>query len=59
VEYVAEVVRTDAEPEVKTDLAAEEWYDLLPVEKRLMGWSLGLGVVLLVIFILIFEVLAK
>lgn len=56
---MAEVVRTDAEPEVKTDLAAEEWYDLLPVEKRLMGWSLGLGVVLLVIFILIFEVLAK
>jgi hypothetical protein len=59
VEYVAEVVRTDAEPEVKADMAAEEWYDLLPVEKRLMGWSLGLGVVLLVIFILIFEVLAK
>ncbi|MGQ9825642.1 MAG: hypothetical protein ACUVSK_11775 [Desulfotomaculales bacterium] len=56
---MAEVVRTDAEPEVKADMAAEEWYDLLPVEKRLMGWSLGLGIVLLVIFILIFEVLAK
>jgi hypothetical protein len=34
----------------------EEWYDLLPVEKKLMSYSLILGIVLLVIFILIFGV---
>jgi len=26
-----------------------EWFDLLPVEKKLILWSLGLGIVLLVI----------
>jgi hypothetical protein len=36
--------------------AEEEWYDLLPVEKRLISYSLILGIVLLVIFILIFGV---
>ncbi len=34
----------------------EEWYDLLPVEKKLIGYSLGLGIVLLVVFIFAFGV---
>jgi hypothetical protein len=34
----------------------EEWYDLLPVEKKLIYSSFGLGVVLLIIFILKFVV---
>ena len=34
----------------------EEWYDLLPIEKKLIGYSLGLGVILLVIFIFAFGV---
>jgi len=34
----------------------EEWYDLLPIEKKLISYSLGLGVVLLVIFIFAFGV---
>jgi hypothetical protein len=34
----------------------EEWYDLLPVEKKLMSYSLILGIVLLVIFIFAFGV---
>ncbi len=37
-------------------LETEEWYDLLPIEKKLIAWSLGLGIVLLVIFILVFVV---
>lgn len=28
-----------------------EWFDLLPAEKKLIGWSLGLGVVLLGVLI--------
>ncbi len=34
----------------------EEWYDLLPVEKKLIGYSLILGVLLLVVFIFAFGV---
>jgi len=41
---------------VSEALEAEEWYDLLPIEKKLIGWSLTLGIVLLVIFIMIFVV---
>ncbi len=29
----------------------EEWFDLLPVEKKLIGYSLLLGIALLVVFI--------
>lgn len=35
----------------------EEWFDLLPVEKKLIGYSLGLGITLLVIFVIVFRVL--
>jgi hypothetical protein len=40
-------------------VAEEEWYDLLPVEKKLIGYSLGLGIVLLVVFIFAFGVFHK
>jgi hypothetical protein len=36
--------------------AEEEWYDLLPIEKKLISYSLTLGIVLLVIFIFAFGV---
>jgi hypothetical protein len=36
--------------------AEEEWYDLLPVEKKLIAYSLILGVVLLVVFIFAFGI---
>ena len=29
------------------ELAQMEWEPLLPIEKKLIGWSIGLGVVLL------------
>ncbi|EGO61889.1 hypothetical protein [Acetonema longum] len=35
----------------------QEWFDLQPIEKKLCGYSFGLGVALLVVFIVIFEVL--
>jgi hypothetical protein len=40
------------EPEKKDasfteELAKMEWEPLLPIEKKLVGWSIGLGVVLL------------
>ncbi len=36
-------------------MEAQEWFNLLPVEKKLMGWSLGLGVIFLIIFVFIFR----
>ncbi|HEY8908665.1 MAG TPA: hypothetical protein VIM51_00055 [Desulfosporosinus sp.] len=41
---------------VQEVLAEDEWYDLLPVEKKLISISLGLGIVLMVIFVLAFKV---
>ena len=41
---------------VQEVLAEDEWYDLLPVEKKLIAISLGLGVVLMVIFVIVFKV---
>ncbi|EGW39398.1 hypothetical protein [Desulfosporosinus sp. OT] len=42
----------NAQPE----LEADEWYDLLPIEKKLISFSLGLGLILLAIFIVSFGV---
>ncbi|MGE4273963.1 MAG: hypothetical protein AB7E31_14055 [Desulfitobacterium sp.] len=33
----------------------DEWYDLLPIEKKLIGYSLGLGISLLIVFVIIFK----
>lgn len=41
---------------VQEVLAEDEWYDLLPIEKKLISISLGLGIVLMVIFVLAFKV---
>ncbi len=38
-------------------IVEEEWFDLLPVEKKLIGYSLALGIALLVIFVFSFGVI--
>ena len=43
-------------PVAKPELEVDEWYDLLPIEKKLIGYSLGLGIILLAIFIVAFDV---
>jgi hypothetical protein len=43
-------------PQTAQTSTEEEWYDLLPIEKKLISYSLGLGVVLLVVFIFAFGV---
>ena len=37
--------------DIKNEISAKEVEPLLPVEKKLIGFSLGLGIVLLVILI--------
>ena len=38
-------------PDLKNELHAAEVEPLLPIEKKLIGWSLGLGLALLAILI--------
>ena len=40
------------EPDLRTELSKVEAEPLLPIEKKLIGWSLGIGIVLLVVLAL-------
>ena len=40
-------------PKVGDELRAMPYEPLLPVEKKLIGWSLGIGVVLLVVLVIV------
>jgi hypothetical protein len=42
-----------SEPNLARELAKAETEPLLPVEKKLIGWSLGIGVALLVVLAII------
>jgi hypothetical protein len=39
------------QPDLKNEIHAAEIEPLLPIEKKLIGWSLGLGLALLAILI--------
>lgn len=53
----AKLRELEQQPLRATPIEEEEWYDLLPVEKKLISYSLGLGIVLLVVFIIVFGAL--
>jgi hypothetical protein len=38
-----------SQPNIRQELAKAPVEPLLPIEKKLIGWSLGLGIVLLII----------
>jgi hypothetical protein len=42
-----------SEPDIRDELDRQPFEPLLPIEKKLIGWSFGIGVVLLVILLLI------
>ena len=42
-----------SEPDIRKELLNAPVEPLLPIEKKLIGWSLGIGVVLLVILVLV------
>jgi hypothetical protein len=44
------------EPQLRDELARMPTEPLLPIEKKLIGWSLGLGVVLMLVLIVISRV---
>ena len=40
-----------SQPDLKNELATAPVEPLLPIEKKLIGWSLGLGIVLMIVLI--------
>jgi hypothetical protein len=42
-----------SEPDIRKELLNAPVEPLLPIEKKLIGWSLGIGLVLLVVLVLI------
>jgi hypothetical protein len=42
-----------SQPDIRKELEAAAVEPLLPVEKKLIGWSLGIGIVLLVVLTLV------
>jgi hypothetical protein len=42
-----------SEPDIKNELLNAPVEPLLPIEKKLIGWSLGIGLVLLAILVLV------
>ena len=45
------------EPKIAEELKKEQYVPLLPVEKKLIAWSLTIGLTLLVVFYLISQLL--
>ena len=43
------MIAPNPKPDLKTELGNATYEPLLPIEKKLIGWSLGLGLVLLVV----------
>ena len=41
------------QPKIGDEMQKMPWEPLLPIEKKLIAWSLGLGIVLLVVLVLV------
>jgi hypothetical protein len=42
-----------SQPEINRELAEAQPEPLLPIEKKLIGWSLGIGIALLIVLTII------
>ena len=47
------------QPKLADEMQKMAYEPLLPVEKKLIGWSLGLGIVLLVVLVVVARVFIK
>ncbi len=41
------------QPDIKSELESSPYEPLLPVEKKLIGWSLGIGITLLAVLVVV------
>jgi hypothetical protein len=42
-----------SQPDIRDEIGQQQYEPLLPIEKKLIGWSFGIGVVLLLVLLLI------
>ena len=47
------------QPKVSEEMQKMAYEPLLPIEKKLIGWSLGLGIVLMVILVAVARALVR
>jgi len=47
------------QPKIAEEIQRMTYEPLLPIEKKLIGWSLGLGIVLLVVLVVVARVFLK
>jgi hypothetical protein len=47
------------QPRIGEEIRKMEYEPLLPVEKRLIGWSLGIGIVLMLVLVFVTKALLK
>jgi hypothetical protein len=53
------VVRVQEEPKIAEEIQKMPYEPLLPIEKKLIGWSLGLGIVLLFVLFAVARLFIK
>jgi hypothetical protein len=53
------IVEKTEQPKLADEMQKMACEPLLPVEKKLIGWSLGLGIVLLVVLVVVVRVFVK
>lgn len=47
------------QPKIGEEIRKMEYEPLLPIEKKLIGWSLGIGIVLMVVLVFITRAFLK
>jgi hypothetical protein len=47
------------QPRVGEEIRKMEYEPLLPIEKKLIGWSLGIGIVLMVVLVFVTKAFLK
>jgi hypothetical protein len=53
------VARVQEEPKIAEEIQKMPYEPLLPIEKKLIGWSLGLGIVLLIVLFAVARLFIK
>ena len=53
------VDRVQEEPTISEEIQKMTYEPLLPIEKKLIGWSLGLGIVLLIVLFAVARLFIK
>ncbi|HUH93461.1 MAG TPA: hypothetical protein VL742_10050 [Casimicrobiaceae bacterium] len=53
------IAESAQQPKLAEEMQKMAYEPLLPVEKKLIGWSLGLGIVLLIVLLVVARVFIK